>query len=111
MNQLLSDADKRALVSRILKDMWSHHCFSICDVDKCLEILELQRPACYGDWHKLHCVHWDKMPKGLPEKVMGSVLQELTKLNISSLIDMAFTESAKQEGARNGNLLLLGMEN
>lgn len=111
MNQLLSDADKRALVTRLLKDMWSSTHFNICTIDKCLSVLELQRPPCYGDWQKLHCIDWDKMPRGLPERIMGSVLQELTKLNIGSLIDMAFTESAKQEGARNGNLLLLGMEN
>lgn len=106
MTTLFSDQDKRSIVSKLLKDMWTGHHFSICEVDKCLKILDLQRPVVYDEWSKMHCINWKDMPSGIPEKIMTSVIQELTKVNMNSLIDHAFRNSR-----HNGELLLLGLDN
>ena len=97
MSLEITESDKRKIVGKLLKEMWGKSYFDISTVDKCFTIMGVRRPSCYDDWHKLHCVDWSKMPDDMPERLMGSILRELTKLNIGELIDAALcAEPAKQ---------------
>lgn len=85
----VADTEKRQIVAKLLKDMWTGGHFSICTVDQCLKILEMRPPDCYNQWRLMHCVNWTTMPPGMPERLMTSVIQEFTKINIGNLIETA----------------------
>jgi len=105
---VITDPEKRQIVATILKKMWNGGHFSICEVDRCLSILNVARPFCYQEWHRMHCVGWNDMPKGLPERLMASVLQELSGSAMDAMIDKALGgENTQLKGAA---LLLESMQ-
>lgn len=91
----ITEDDKRVMVGKELKKMWAEGHFSICSVDRCLKIMGLRQPRCYEQWRSLHCVDWNDMPEGMPERLMASVIQELTKIGMNELIDAALSKKAE----------------
>jgi hypothetical protein len=90
-------ADKY-IVAKILTDMWKGGYFDICAVDKCMKLLEL--PAWTTEqFRKYHCVSWNVMPKGFPEKLMSEVLSAMTQISMDSMIKRALDEVAEERKA------------
>ncbi len=86
---MVTDAD-RFICANLVKKMFSHWCFSICEYDKALELMELPRPHFYDQLRKYHCIHYSDMPQGMRDELLGLVLQSLTMINPAELIDRAF---------------------
>jgi len=96
---MVTDAD-RFIACNLIKAMWAKGWFSVCEYDKCLQLLELPRPQEYEQLSKYHCVSFSSMPKGFPDELLGIVLSTLTRININTLVDSAFRHSAEQTANR-----------
>lgn len=90
----LGDFQKMAVVTA-LKDMFKSHCFSICDVDKCLKITGVIPPTeIYDALSAIHCVHWSEMDPIFREEVFAQTLGlfkhsgfDLDKINTMELFE------------------------
>ena len=61
-----------------LNEMFASRYFDVCTIDKVAKLLGVrpEREA-YDVLHALHCIHWDKMPRELHDRVPGLVQQAL----------------------------------
>jgi len=61
---------KQLIVQTAVKDLFEKDCFDICVLDKLLKIIDARKagPA-YDMLRLMHCVHYDKMPADLRDRI------------------------------------------
>lgn len=71
--------DVKALAAlTALNEMFAGNHLNICTIDKVAKLLGVhpEREA-YDTLHALHCVHWDRMPRDLRDRVPALIQQAL----------------------------------
>jgi hypothetical protein len=91
---MVTDAD-RELAANLINKMWIGDHFSICEIDKCLTILELGKSPSYAALQKYHCVHFSDMPPGLKDELLVTTLQLLSQLSVKQLVNSAIMKEAR----------------
>ncbi len=61
---------KRMVVQTAVTNLFEQQYFNICSIDKILKILEARQGGrAYELLHALHCIHYDKMPQELRNRI------------------------------------------
>lgn len=91
----MDDADfRKTAAATALRSMFRSGHFSVCTLDKCLKLMDVQESPDYPALSSLHCVNWSDMPTGFPQEVMERTLKMVFEGgNVDELVD---TFSGKQ---------------
>lgn len=88
--QVVTPSIKRLTIQAALDKLLSQSHFSICDLDRIMELIGSRKNEAYAVLHTLHCVHYDKMDARLRQQIPSLINEVLTNQDdVIEAVDVA----------------------